>query len=55
MDYEDAFTLISVFGQKTWNDNEIKKCQLVQNAQNIGLVGTVFDSNTREKVKNVLA
>jgi hypothetical protein len=50
-DYEDACTLISVFRQKTWNnnDNDIKKCQLVQNAQNIGLVGTAFEELINDK------
>jgi hypothetical protein len=42
-DYEDAFTELALLGQKTWNDNEIKKRRFVQNAQNIGLVDTVFE------------
>jgi hypothetical protein len=29
--------------QKNWNDDEIKKGRFVQNAQNIGLVDTVFE------------
>jgi hypothetical protein len=41
-DYEDAFTELVLLGQKTWNDDEIKKCCFVQNAQNIGLVDTVL-------------
>jgi hypothetical protein len=28
-DYEDAFTELSLLGQKTWNDDEIKKHQFV--------------------------
>jgi hypothetical protein len=32
-DYEDAFTELSLLGQKTWNDDEIKKRYFVQNAQ----------------------
>jgi hypothetical protein len=28
-DYEDAFTELALLGQKTWNDNEIKKCQFL--------------------------
>jgi hypothetical protein len=42
-DYEDAFTELSLLGQKTWNDDEIKKRRFVQNAQNIGLVDTFFE------------
>jgi hypothetical protein len=42
-DYEDAFTELALLGQKTWNDDEIKKHRFVQNAQNIGLVDTVFE------------
>jgi hypothetical protein len=41
-DYEDAFTELALLGQKTWNDDEIKKCRFLQNAQNIGLVDTAF-------------
>jgi hypothetical protein len=41
-DYEDAFTELALLGQKTWNDDKIKKRRFVQNAQNIGLVDTVF-------------
>jgi hypothetical protein len=37
-DYEDTFTELAFLGQKNWNDDEIKKHQFVQNAQNIGLV-----------------
>jgi hypothetical protein len=33
-DYEDAFTELALIGQKTWNDDEIKKRWFVQNAQN---------------------
>jgi hypothetical protein len=42
-DYEDAFTELSLLGQKTWNDDDIRKRRLIQNAQNIGLVDTVFE------------
>jgi hypothetical protein len=42
-DYEYAFTELALLGQKTWNDDEIKKRRFVQNAQNIGLVDTVFE------------
>jgi hypothetical protein len=28
---------------RTWDDDEIKKRQFVQNAQNIGLVNTAFE------------
>jgi beta-glucosidase-like glycosyl hydrolase len=42
-DYEDAFTELALLGQKTWNDDEIKKLRSVQNAQNIVIVDTVFE------------
>jgi hypothetical protein len=42
-DYEDDFTELALLGQKTWNDDEIKKRRFVQNAQNIVLVDTVFE------------
>jgi hypothetical protein len=42
-DYEDAFTELDLLGQKTWNDDEIKTRQFLQNAQNIGLVDTGFE------------
>jgi hypothetical protein len=41
-DYKDAFTELASIGQKTWNDDQIKKRHFVQNAQNIGLVDTVL-------------
>ena len=42
-DYEDAFTELVLLGQKTWSDDEIKNRHFIQNAQNIGLVDTVFE------------
>jgi hypothetical protein len=42
-DYEDTFTELTLLGQKTWNDDEIKKRLFVQNARSIGLVDTVFE------------
>jgi hypothetical protein len=42
-DVEDAFTELVLLGQKTWNDDEIKKHCFVQNFQNIRLVDTVFE------------
>jgi hypothetical protein len=36
--YEDAFRELFLLGQKAWDDDEIKKCRLVQNAQNTGMV-----------------
>jgi hypothetical protein len=42
-DYEDSFTELALLGQKTWNDDDIKKRWFVQNAQNIVLVDTVFE------------
>ena len=32
-----------ILGQKVWDDDNIKKRRLIQNAQNIGLVDTVFE------------
>jgi hypothetical protein len=48
-DYEDASTELSLRGKKTWNDDEIKKRRFVQNAQNIGLVDTVFEELVSDK------
>jgi hypothetical protein len=48
-DYGDAFTELALLGQKTWNDDEIKKRHFVQNAQNIGLVDTVFEEEVIDK------
>jgi adenosine/AMP kinase len=38
-----------LLGQNTGNDDEIKKCRLVENAQNIGLVATVFEKLLSDK------
>jgi hypothetical protein len=43
-DYEDAFTELVLLGQTTWDNDDTKKRCLVQNAQNIGMVDTVFDA-----------
>jgi hypothetical protein len=48
-DYEDTFTELALLEQKTWNDDEIKKCWFVQNAQKIGLVDTVFEELVSDK------
>jgi hypothetical protein len=48
-DYEDAFTELVLLGQATWNDDDIKKRRLVQNAQNIGMVDTVFEALVNDK------
>jgi hypothetical protein len=48
-DYEDAFTDLALLWQMTWNDDEIKKRRFLQNAQNIGLVDTVFEELVCEK------
>jgi hypothetical protein len=48
-EYEDAFTELALLGQKTWNDDEIKKRRFIQNAQNIGLVDTVFEELVSDK------
>jgi hypothetical protein len=42
MKMPSQFTELALLGQKTWNDDEIKKRRFVQNAQNIGLVDTVL-------------
>jgi hypothetical protein len=49
LDYEATFTELALFGQKTWNDDEIKKRCFVQNAQKIGLVDTVFEELVSDK------
>jgi hypothetical protein len=41
-DYEDAFTELILI-EKTWNDDEIKKRQLVKNAKSVGLDDTTFE------------
>jgi hypothetical protein len=48
-DYEDAFTELVILGQVTWNDDNIKKRCLVQNAQNIGIVDTAFEALVCDK------
>jgi hypothetical protein len=48
-DFEDAFKELALLGQKTWNDDEIKKRRFVQNTQNIGLVATVFEALVSDK------
>ena len=48
-DYEDAFTELSLLGQKTWKDDDIKKRRLVQNAQNIGIVDTILEELVSDK------
>jgi hypothetical protein len=48
-DYEDASTELALLGQKTWNDDDIKKRHFVQNAQNIGLVDIVFEELVSDK------
>jgi hypothetical protein len=48
-DYKDDFTELVLLGQKTWNDDDINKRRIVQNAQNIGLVDTVFEELVSDK------
>jgi hypothetical protein len=48
-DYEDAFTELVILGQAAWHDDDIKKRRLVQNAQNIGMVDTVFEALVSDK------
>jgi hypothetical protein len=49
-DYEDAFTEMTLLGQNTWNDDEIKKRLFVQNAQNTGFIDTVFEELVSDKL-----
>ena len=42
-DYEDALTELVILRQKVQDDDHIKKLRLIQNAQTIGLVDTVFE------------
>jgi hypothetical protein len=48
--YEDAFTELSLLGQKTWNDDDIRKCQLIQNSQINGLADTEFEELVSNKL-----
>jgi hypothetical protein len=48
-DYEDAFTELVLLGQTTWNNDDIKKRRLIQNAQNIVMVDTVFEALVNDK------
>jgi hypothetical protein len=50
-DYEAAFTELVILGQATWNDDDVKKRRLVQNAQNIGMVDIVFEALVSDKSK----
>lgn len=47
--HEDAFTELFLLGQKAWDDDEIKKCRLVQNAQNIDMVDTAIQALVNDK------
>jgi adenylosuccinate synthase len=38
-----------LLGQATWNNDDIKKRCMVQNAQNIGMVDTVFEALVNDK------
>ena len=49
-DYEDALTELVILGQKASDDDDIKKRRLIQNAQNIGLVDTVFEELVSESL-----
>jgi hypothetical protein len=48
-DYEDAFTELLLLGEKIWEDDGSKKHCFVQNAQNIGMVRTVFEELVSNK------
>jgi hypothetical protein len=49
MKMPSQFTELALLGQKTWNDDEIKKHRFVQNTQNIGLIDTVFEELVSDK------
>jgi hypothetical protein len=49
MKMPSQFTELALLGQKTWDHDEIKKRRFVQNAQNIGLVHTVFEELVSDK------
>jgi hypothetical protein len=38
-----------LLGQTTWNNDDIKKRRLVQNAQNIGMVDTAFEALVNDR------
>jgi hypothetical protein len=44
-----VLVILPLLGKKTWNDDEIKKRQFVQNVQNIGLVDKVFEELVSDK------
>jgi hypothetical protein len=48
-DYEDAFTELVLFGQATWNDDDIRKRCMMQNAQKIGMIDAVFEALVSDK------
>jgi hypothetical protein len=48
-EYEDAFTELALLGHKAWNDDEIKYCRFVYNAQNTCLVDSVFEEVVIDK------
>jgi hypothetical protein len=48
-DYKDAFTELALLEQKTWNDDEIKKLRILQNAENMILLNTVFEEVVNDK------
>jgi hypothetical protein len=49
-DYEDAFTELAFLGR---NDDDIRKRQFVHNAQNIGLVDTVFEELVSDFIETI--
>jgi hypothetical protein len=48
-DYKDAFTELVRLDQATLNDDDIKERCLVQNAQNTGMVDTIFEALANDK------
>jgi hypothetical protein len=48
-DYEDAFRELALLGQKTWNDDKIKKRHFLRDILNLGLVDTVFEELVCDK------
>ena len=48
-DYKNAFTELVRLDQATLNDGDIKKRCSVQNAQNAGMVDTIFEALVSDK------
>jgi hypothetical protein len=49
LEYEGAFTELRLLGQKTGNDYDVNKRRWVKDAQNIGIVDTIFEELVKDK------